>query len=239
MILEEMTMEEFKRGLKKTKTLVVPFGSVEAHGRHLPLNTDTLIIHEVLKAASTEVPVFVAPPVHYGVCTSTGQHPGTLGITCGTLRRMAMDIVRDGAQKGFRNFILISGHGGGLHVAALREAGEALTSELNGIKVAALSIYEIIGEEARGLAETDGDSHAGEMETSSILYLAPALVKGRSKKSSPGLPKPIIARDKIRFWPSAVWGDPAKASAEKGERLTRIMVDKVVELVKRIEKIKV
>jgi creatinine amidohydrolase len=238
-ILEEMTMEEFKRGLKKTRTMIVPYGSVEAHGRHLPLNTDTLIIHEVVKRVAEKIPVFIAPPMHYGVCTSTGAHPGSLGIIPETLRRITMDLVRDGSRKGLKNFILISGHGGGLHVAALKEAGEALTGEIKGIKVAALSIYEILGEEVKQLAETEGDSHAGEMETSSVLYLAPGLVKGRSKKGAPKLPKPIIARDKIKFWPGAVWGDPGKATVEKGERLTDIMVDKVAVLVNKIERQKI
>jgi creatinine amidohydrolase len=49
MVLEDITMAEFKKHLKKTKTIIIPFGTVEEHGNHLPLNTDTLIIYEVLK----------------------------------------------------------------------------------------------------------------------------------------------------------------------------------------------
>jgi creatinine amidohydrolase len=239
LIIEDMTMAEFKRGLKKSRTLIVPYGTVEAHGVHLPLKTDTLIIEEVVKAASEVVDVFVAPALDYGVCTSTGAHPGTIGISAATLRAMTTDIVRDAFKKGLRNFVLISGHGGGLHGAAMKEAGEALTDEIKEIKIAACSIYEILGPEGFALAETEGDSHAGEMETSAILYLAPDLVKGRSKKEFPKFSKPIIARDKLKFWPGAVWGDPAKADAKKGERLFEIMVEKVVELVKRIDKEKI
>ena len=236
MIIEDMTMAEFTGGLEKTKTLIVPYGTVEAHGLHLPLKTDTLIIEEVAKAASQVVDVFVAPALDYGVCTSTGSHPGTIGISTATLRAMTMDIVRDAFTKGLRNFVLISGHGGSLHGAAMKEAGEALTSEIEEIKVAACSIYEILGPEGFALAETKGDSHAGELETSAILHLAPELVKGSSPKEFPKLPKPIIVRDKLKFWPGAVWGDPNKADAKKGERLFEIMVERVVELVKRIDK---
>ncbi len=195
MILQEMTMAEFKRGLKKSRTLILPYGAVEAHGRHLPLNTDTLIMEEVAKAAVKVVDAFVAPALPYGVCTSTGLHPGTIGISAGTLRAITMDIVRDGFKKGLKNFVLISGHGGGLHVAAMKEAGEALTQEIEGIKIAALSIYEILGPEAFALAETENDSHAGEMETSAILYLvscqpyivglrAPQIVQGKAQTRS-------------------------------------------------------
>ena len=61
MILEEMTMSEFKSALKSTKTLLVPYGTVEAHGTHLPLNTDTLIIYEAAKLAAKALPFFIAP----------------------------------------------------------------------------------------------------------------------------------------------------------------------------------
>lgn len=235
MMLEEMTMEEYKKGLEKTRTLVVPYGTIEAHGAHLPVNTDTLVIERVIRKAAESVPVFVAPPVHYGVCTSTGAHPGSIGITAETLRRITLDIVRDGYGKGLKNFALISGHGGGIHVSAMKEAGEALAVELEDALLAVLSIYDVIGQEMAELAETEDDSHAGEMETSLVLYLAPGLVKGRSPEEYPRLPKPIIARDKVKCWPGAVWGDPGKATAEKGEKLFNVMVDKVLELLRRIE----
>ena len=100
MLLEEITMADFKRAIRKTKTIIVPYGTVEEHGRHLPLSTDTLVMTEVAKSVAERVDVFVAPPVHYGVCTSTGQHPGTIGITPETVRAITLDIVRDGIQKG-------------------------------------------------------------------------------------------------------------------------------------------
>ncbi|MFQ5465249.1 MAG: creatininase family protein [Thermodesulfobacteriota bacterium] len=241
MILEEITMEEFGRGLEKTRTLLVPYGSVEAHGTHLPLFTDTLVIEEVLRKAALVEPAFVAPAVKYGVCTSTGRHPGTLSITPDTLRRVTADLVRDGARKGIEKFVLISGHGGSIHVAAIKEAAEYVAHEpgLAGVvTVAALSIYEILGPEARDLAETPGDSHAGEMETSLVMHLAPGLVRGTSPEDYPRLPKPVIATDKMRYWKSAVWGDPSKATREKGERLFNMMVEAVVGLTRRMDAVR-
>jgi creatinine amidohydrolase len=237
MLLEETTMQGFKRALRRTQTVIVPYGTVEAHGAHLPLSTDTLIINEAVKKAAERTGVFAAPPLHYGVCTSTGRHPGTLGISPGTLRMLTSDIVRDGFGKGLRNFILISGHGGGAHLAAIREAAEALVEDgaLKGASIAALSIYEALGGRERGLVETQGDSHAGELETSLVLHLAPALVKGRSKEEYPAFPRPMIVRDKLRYWPGAVWGDPSKAAPEKGRRLFDMMVEAIEALVRRIE----
>ncbi|MBI5588648.1 MAG: creatininase family protein [Deltaproteobacteria bacterium] len=237
MLIGEVTMKEFEKSLKKSRTLIIPFGTVEAHGAHLPLNTDTLIIREVVRKAADKTGVYMAPPVQYGVCTSTGQHPGTIGITAETLRRLATDIVRDAYKKGLRNFILISGHGGSLHVSAMKESAEALKEELDGIKIAALSIYEILGKEADEIAETKNDSHAGEIETSLVLHLAPRLVKGTSKEEYPALPKPVVVKDKVRYWPGAVWGDPGKATVEKGERMFNIMVESVCNLVKKLDRV--
>jgi creatinine amidohydrolase len=238
MNIEDMTMSEFKKGLKKTKTLIVPFGTVEAHGGHLPLNTDSLIIREVAKRVAEDMPVFVGPCVPFGVCTSTGPHPGTISITPETLRRLISDIVRESAKKGIRGFILVSGHGGGLHVSAMREAGEALIQEIKGINMATLSIYEIIKKEASSIAETKDDSHAGEIETSLVLFLAPRLVKGRAEKGHPKPARPFIARDKMRFWKGAVWGDPSKASRAKGEAMFNAMVGALKKLARDIQRLR-
>jgi creatinine amidohydrolase len=237
MLVGELTMSEFKKGVRKSSVLIVPFGTIEAHGTHLPLNTDTLVIREaVARVAARNMSVFMAPPIQYGVCTSTAPHPGTIGITASTLRLLAADIVKNGYEQGFRNIMLVSGHGGSIHVAALKEAAEELVSRLDGLKMAAFSIYELIGREASEIAETKNDSHAGELETSLMLHLAPRLVKGRSKEEYPDFPRPLILKDKLKYWPGAVWGDPGKATAEKGERLFNAMVEKLEEVAGRLER---
>jgi creatinine amidohydrolase len=238
MLLEEITMAGFKNAIKKTRTVIVPYGTVEEHGRHLPLSTDTMVITEVVKRVAKKIKVFVAPPVHYGVCTSTGQHPGTICITPETLRRITIDIVRDAYKKGLRRFILISGHGGGLHISSIKEAGEQLIDELKDVQIAVLSIYDLVYKDITDIADTENDSHAGEMETSLILHLAEALVKGRSKEEYPRLPKPFLVKNKMKYWPGGVWGNPTAASKEKGERLFEIMVSRTVALVKDIEGLK-
>jgi creatinine amidohydrolase len=154
-----------------------------------------------------------------------------MGITPETLRRLTCDIVKDSYKKGLRTFFLITGHGGGLHSSALKEAAELLVDELKGIKIAVLCPYDILHKELAGLAETRNDSHAGEIETSLVLYLAPELVKGRSKEDYPKLPKPFVVKDKIRYWRSGVWGDPAKASREKGDRAVKLIVKKIVGII--------
>ncbi len=236
MQIEEITMEEFKKGLKKTKTLIIPFGTVEEHGRHLPLSTDTIIAVEVLRLVEEKRKVFIAPPLHYGVCTTTRLHPGTISITPETLRRITLDMVRDSFQKGIKNFILISGHGGGLHMNALKEVAEILVEEIRGVRIAVVSPYELLWKELSGIAETENDSHAGEIETSVMLALRPELVKGTSKEEYPSFPKPIVVKDKLKYWPGGVWGNPGKASREKGEQVIALILKKITDIIDMIEK---
>ena len=233
-ILENITMTEFKKHLQKTKTIVFPFGTVEEHGSHLPLTTDTLIIYEALKMVKKKA--FLAPPIYYGVCTTTKHHPGTINITPGTLRSLSRDVVIDSYKKGLRNFLLISGHGGSQHMSALKEVAEELIEQLKGMKIAVFSPYDLLWKELSKIAETENDSHAGELETSMILYLAKDLVKGRAKEEYPKIPKPFIQKDYTKHWKGGVWGNPKKASVKKGEQAIKVIVDKITDVIKEIEK---
>lgn len=236
--VEKITMSEFKRYLRKTKTIVFPFGTIEEHGSHLPLNTDSLIIQEALKAAAKKRKFFLAPVMWYGVCTTTKDHPGTISIAPETLRRLSYDLVTEAYRKGLQNFLLISGHGGSLHMSSLKETAEELVGCLNDIKIAVFSPYDLLYKELAGITETTNDSHAGELETSMMLHLAPELVKGRAAEEYPSIPKPFIVKDKVKYWPGGVWGDPKKATAEKGEKAMKLIADSIVEMIDKIEKMR-
>jgi len=235
MLIEEMTMPEFEEGLKICKTAYIPFGSVEEHGSHLPLSTDTIEAYQVGKLAAERIPLFVAPPVHYGSCRSTSRHPGTISISTGTLKALLKDIVRSLHLQGMKNFIALTGHAGGSHRMALQDAGEELILELPEINMAVVTEYDLAKVAGAHLIETPGDAHAGEIETSRIMHSHPHLVKGIGCAEYPSFPVGILVRDKRSFWPGGVWGDPTKASAEKGRLLESIVADKVVELVRALE----
>jgi creatinine amidohydrolase len=235
MLIEELTMTEFCTGLTKTRTVLIPVGSVEEHGDHLPLATDTMQAVEVAKKASQLVPLFVAPPVNYGNCRSTSCHPGTISIRTATLKSLVADIVASLYVHGLRNFIVLSGHAGGAHCLALQEVGEELLAALPESRVAVVTEYTLAKEEGRALVETANDAHAGEIETSRLLYSHPHLVKGAGCEEYPNFPTGILVRDKRKFWPGGVWGDPTKATAAKGREIEALVVAKIVELVARIE----
>ena len=235
LILEEMTMGEFEEGIKLTKTILIPFGSVEEHGYHLPLSTDTIQAYEICKKASCLMPLFVAPPVHYGSCRSTSCHPGTISITTTTLKGLMKDIVRSCYNHGLKNFIVLTGHAGGSHRMALLDAGEELITEINDIRIAVLTEFELARNAGVGIVETEDDYHAGEIETSRIMHSHPHLLKGDGKRELPVFPDGILVRDKRKYWPNGVWGDPSKASAEKGKQLEMLVVQKIVELATKME----
>jgi creatinine amidohydrolase len=145
------------------------------------------------------------------------------------------DIVRSLHIQGMRNFVILTGHAGGAHRMALQDAGEELLPEIPEIKIAVVTEYELACKEGKGIIETEGDAHAGEIETSRIMHTHPHLVKGMGEREFPSFPTGILVRNKRKYWQNGVWGDPAKATAEKGKSLEDLVVNKIVELVKVLE----
>ncbi len=235
MLIEEMTMTEFEHGLNRSRVVLIPFGAVEEHGPHLPLSTDTIQAYEVAKKASKIVPLFVAPPIHYGNCRSTASHPGTISISTATLKGLLVDIVTSFRSHGINKFIVLTGHAGGAHRMALQDAGEELIDRYLDVSIAIVTEYELARSEGEQLIETSGDSHAGEIETSRILHTHPHLVQGIAEREFPAFPSWILVRNKRKYWPNGVWGDPTKASIEKGRVLEERVVNKIVALVRTLE----
>ncbi len=236
MILEEMTTDEVAAGLKRSQTVIIPYGVLEAHGPHLPLSTDTIQAYDAAKRAAKLTPVFVAAPVPYGICRSLAGHPGTIGISADTVRGLTRDIVHSMYGSGWRNFILYSGHASALQMVALEEASEALLRSCPQANIALVLEYDVIKSRMAGIVETPGDMHAGEIETSRLMTARPDLVRTDllPEESYRKSPKPLLVRDVVRYWPSSVEGAPRKASVEKGEKLGQIAAEYLVELVKQL-----
>jgi len=235
MIVEEITMPAFEAGLKQTRSAILPVGSVEEHGAHLPLGTDTIHVYELAKKTASLRPVFVLPPLWYGLCRSTSQHAGTVGVSGLNLRAFVLDIISSLYGQGIRNLVLISGHAGGTHMAFLVDAGEEAISRFLDMKIAVLSVLDLFKDVPSGLLETPGDSHAGEVETALMLHLRPDHVQGTSPREFPSFPPFILSRNKRRFWPNGVWGDSTKATVQKGEALLEHEVKGLMNLLNTLE----
>ncbi len=234
MLMETMTTTEVESALESCQTVIIPFGVMEAHGPHLPLATDTIQAHDAAVRASQLVPVFVAASVNYGMCRSASGHPGTIGITGDTLRSLTFDIVASLYEQGFKNFILFSGHASTKQLCAMEEAGEQFIDQVTDANVAIVSDYDIT--KRAEFIETPGDIHAGEIETSRILFIDSSLVRSDRFPAAEKRqhPKPILVRDQKRYWPGTVEGNPAPATPDKGKQLCELVAQHLANLVKQL-----
>lgn len=231
---EDLRMPEFEAWRGQHQGVILPVGSVEEHGPHLPLGTDAFHAMEVARRLAELRPVLVAPPLYYGLCRSTREHPGTLSLSGDTLRALVTELGREFYRQGMRAFMVLSGHAGGTHMAALIEAGERLLAELPDINVAICNILDLLREVLAArpdLVKTTGDAHAGEVETALMLAAYPHLVKGSAPAEWPTFPKYVLVRDKRRYWPGGVWGDPAPADAAQGESILQAEAQRLAEVV--------
>jgi creatinine amidohydrolase len=230
---ENLRMPEFAAWREGHGTVILPVGSVEEHGPHLPLGTDTFHALEVARRIAQQRSVVVAPPLYYGLCRSTRQHPGTVSISGDTIRALVTELGREFHRQGAGGLLIMTGHAGGTHVAALVEAGETLLAELPDLKVAVVNLLELLREVVAArpeLVRTKGDSHAGEVETALMLAAYPHLVKGTAPAEYPSFPKYLLVRDKLHHWPGGVWGDPGAASAAQGEKILQAETERLVVL---------
>jgi creatinine amidohydrolase len=227
---EDLRMPEFEAWCGKHLTILLPVGSLEEHGPHLPLGTDTFHAIEVARRVAQLRPVLVAPPLFYGLCRSTREHPGTISISGDTVRALVTELGREFYRNGLRKVLILSGHAGGTHMAALVEAGEQLLADFLDIHVAICNILDLLREVLTArpeLVKTKGDSHAGEVETALMLAAYPHLVEGSAPAEWPTFPKYVLVRDKRRYWPGGVWGDPGAATAAQGEAILQAEAERL------------
>jgi mycofactocin precursor peptide peptidase len=204
--------------------VLVPVGSTEQHGPHLPLDTDSVIAQSVaqvtakrLTADRADRPVLSAPTIAYGASGEHGDFPGTVSIGHDALRVVLVETVRSLSLWAGR-IVFVNGHGG--NVPTLDAAVGQLRDE--GHDVAWL-----------GCETPGGDAHAGRTETSVMLHLAPGdvllpeAVVGDTRPLAVLMPE-LMARGVRAVSPSGVLGDPTGATAEEGRALFESMVTSAV-----------
>lgn len=223
---------------------ILPVGAVEAHGPHLPLETDTIIADEMARRAAAALegkglPVLVLPKIAYSVTEFGAAFPGTVSIRPGSARSVLWDVCASVAAMGFRCVLIANAHLEPAHREVLRDTAERGTKEL-GIPVVFPDIVRRRAAERLTEEFRSGACHAGRFETSLVLAVRPDLVKDDIRA---GLdPNWTNLAEKIQKGaatfeeaggPDAYFGDPRAATAEEGEStygvLTEILVGAALE----------
>lgn len=196
------------------RVLVVPLGSLEQHGPHLPLDTDTRIALAVAtRAADGRDGVAVAPAVAFGASGEHAGFPGTLSIGTPALTELLVELGRD-ASRDWDAMLVVNAHGGN------RDAVQAALSRLHA-EARRADVFHV--------SPPGADAHAGRTETSLLLHLDPRAVD--LAMADAGETRPVsdlmdrLRRDGLRsVSPNGVLGDPRNATAEEGARLLAELV---------------
>ncbi len=197
------------------RLLLVPVGSLEQHGPHLPLDTDTRIAVAVARrACQGRAAVALAPALPVGASGEHAAFPGTLSIGAEALTACLIELGRH-ASLHWPALLLVNGHGGNV------TAVEAAVGRLRYESRACLAWHAALPE---------GDAHAGRSETSVMLALAPGAVRLDAAERGDVRPLgeilPLLRERGVRaVSPNGVLGDPAGASAAEGEHLLARLVD--------------
>jgi mycofactocin system creatininase family protein len=186
--------------------LVIPVGSVEQHGPHLPLDTDTRIAAAVAAEVAAHIGALLGPAIAYGASGEHAGFAGTLSIGLKALHLLVVELVRSADH--FDGIVLVNGHGG--NGEALRSAVVTLTGE--GRKILLTHC-----------GSAGADAHAGRAETSLLLHLCPDAV--HLDRAEPGATAPwsdladrVRADGVVSVAPNGVLGDPSGASSDEGAR---------------------
>jgi creatinine amidohydrolase len=243
MLMSEMTWVEYHERMQRVRPVViVPVGSLEQHGPHLPLSTDSIIPTEIAKRVAERIDALVVPPLVYGYKSQPksggGNHfSGTTSLDGATFADVLKDILRELARHGARQVAFIDGHYE--NEAFLTEGIDLALRELaahgvRDMKILKIPYWEFITKATERVLFPDGLlswalEHGAVMETSVMLYLRPDLVKADLIPDHPPAqfpPYDVYPTDTRPIPPDGVLSSAAGASAEKGRvAITQIVND--------------
>jgi creatinine amidohydrolase len=222
--LKEMTPGAVGERLFLRAALIVPVGTTEQHGPHLPLGCDTIIVERLADDLSGAFGIPRVPTVEYGVHAATRPFPGGATLRRRTLHRVMNELIESWeAGAGVREFFIITAQSSEGHLEAL---STIRTDE------ATVQVVDIFSINFGNLLDRHGPIHGGELDTSLLLYLAPHLVRMDLAQDFELTPSMLVryrpgqTRRLPEGSPGSV-GYPSLASAQKGERLYRFILDRV------------
>lgn len=231
MILQDLSDPDLRRAIRGRRAAMVPVGSLEQHGGHLPVSADSDIVTHIAGLVAKRCDLLLLPTIRYGVSFEHAPFFNA-SITAITLRRLLADICVSLAENGIRKIVILNGHHG--NQGAIRGLEDAVRRRSRGVRVMALSYWRYMG------AEFD---HAGFAETSLMLACSKRVDMKRAKrgldagKLSPARRVRIsrmAGTNFIRATGNGIWGDPRKATRRDGQRMVSEIVQNISKTVSKL-----
>ncbi|TPE46204.1 creatininase family protein [Pontibacter mangrovi] len=243
---DELTASDWDQALKKSnRTCILPIGILEKHGPHAPIGSDLIHVREWSARAAQQEYAVVFPDFFYGQVYEAQHQPGTFALPSDVVWNLLNATVEEIARNGFDKIVIVNGHGGNPQL--LRYFVQA---QLEKPKDYVVYFFEPtqdreFADKVAKTRKTDaaGDLHAGENETSTMLYLRPELVKqdratrekGDNLKRLPELPNLYTGIWWYASYPNHYAGEGAKASKELGKLITENKVEALVKSLKAVK----
>lgn len=236
-----LTWPEINEAVAMQKVVILPTGSTEQHGPHLPLDVDAFLAESVCLEAGRRAPdrILVLPPVSFGLNRHHIDFPGTIHIEPEVFINFCLSITKSVAYHGFAKILLVNGHGSNTPLVDLVARKTVLeTPSL----CASLNYYTLGIEAFNRVKETPVIAHADEFETSLYLHLAPERVQMDKAVAGNDVVGKYMSSDSIfphvrfsdywgRWTTVGVHGDPTAATAEKGRIIWEAIVPALIEIV--------
>jgi len=241
---EELTYKEIKKLAEEGAIPIIPLGSLEVHGPHLPVGTDYLTIYKAALEVAKREKVIVLPPLAYTYVPENRHFPGAISLSGTTLIKVLEEICDEVYRNGFKKILILNGHGGNIRVLKLflREMLNSHKEYLVYVLTNPLAPVQKVIEEVK---ETEVYGHAGEIETSVMLYLFPKLVRVKKVSGEAELGRSEVVKftetliDWICYAVEGYVGDPTKATKEKGKIIFNAFVEAIANVVKEIREDKI
>lgn len=243
---QKLRRDQVAELVKGDPVLLLPIGSIEQHGPHLPIDTDTNSATEVAERAAwllDEGAALVLPPIAWGLSPYWLPFAGTITLRPETILALISDIGASVAAHGFRRMVIVNGHGGNAGIIGV--VATQLADQ--GIRAWALSYWSLLAGELAEL--TPGDhgmiGHAGQTETSIQLHLQPELVDPGYRGMTAWADVAEMAVSPVRQVtyapplpleeaPGGVFGNATMASAEIGERIIGLAAERLAGLLRSL-----
>ena len=241
---EDLTSPEVDALDRDATVLILPIGSVEQHGRHMPLGTDSMLAHGVALGAVERLPAgstAVLPPPWYGYSPHHMRYPGTVSLSVETLSALVGDIVGSVVAHGFRRIVLVNGHGGNAGIVDVLSA-DLGARHYGRARIAGLTYFKLAQAAITKLRESrpGGMGHACEFETAMMLHIRPDTVHmERAVTAYPETGSPFLSTDLVQgsrvatyvdfkdLSETGTFGDTRLASPDKGARFHAAVCDEL------------